>query len=308
MTYDLIIIGGGPAGAAGAVYAARKQLKTLFVTFEWGGQSVVSEKIFNWIGTPALSGFELADNLKKHVMEYKGEFLDVVDGEKVSAVTKSGEHFMVATEGGKTFEGKSVLVTTGSGRRKLPVPGADQFEHKGITYCASCDGPVFAGQDVIVIGGGNAAFESAAQLLAYCKSVTLMNRSDAFRADEITVTKVLAHPNMKVIKNVEFLEVKGGAMANALVYKDNATGQTHELPTGGIFVEIGQIPNNDSVKDLVTLTPDGKIVVDPMNGRTSVPGIWAAGDITNGLYHQNNIAAGDAVKALEDLYIYLKTQ
>lgn len=307
MTYDLIIIGGGPAGAAGAVYAARKRLKTLFVTFDWGGQSIVSEKIFNWIGTNAISGQELADNLKNHVMEYKGEFLDVVDGDKVTKVEKNadGKTFKITTEGEKSFEGKTVLVTTGSGRRKLDIPNADRLEHKGITYCASCDGPLFADQDVVVIGAGNAAFETSAQLLAYCKSVTLLARSDTFRADEITVEKVTAHPKMKVIKNVDLVEVKGEKFAESITYKNKGSEEIHEIKTGGIFVEIGQIPNTDLVKGVVELDKTGKIVVDPMNCRTSVPGIWSAGDATNGLYHQNNIAAGDAVKALEDLYIYI---
>ena len=305
MKYDLIIIGGGPGGTAGAVYAARKRLKTLFITFEWGGQSVVSEKIYNWIGTPEISGFDLAEAFRKHVMEYKGEFLDVLEMEKVSKVEKSESGFSVQTESGKKFEGMSVLVTTGSSRRKLDVKGAAELEHKGITYCASCDGPIFADQDVIVIGGGNAGFESAAQLLAYCKSVTMLLRSDNLRADKITVEKVLANPKMKIIKNVEFLEITGDKMVRTLVYKDKATSETHEIPTGGIFVEIGQIPNSDPVKEIVSLTPEGKVIVDPMNGHTSKEGIWAAGDITNGLYHQNNIAAGDAVKALEDIYIWL---
>jgi alkyl hydroperoxide reductase subunit F len=321
MTYDLIIIGGGPAGAAGAVYAARKRLKTLFVTFDWGGQSIVSEKIFNWIGTNAISGQELADNLKKHVLEYKGEFLDVVEGEKVESVTKSfsevglqnpeksdfkkQEIFEIKTDAGKTFQGKTVLVATGSGRRKLDIPNADRLEHKGITYCASCDGPLFADQDVVVIGAGNAAFETSAQLLAYCKSVTLLSRSDTFRADEITVEKVSANPKMKIIKNVELLEVTGEKFLESIKYKNKGSEEIQEIKTGGIFVEIGQIPNTDLVKGVVELDKTGKIIVDPMNCRTSVPGIWSAGDATNGLYHQNNIAAGDAVKALEDLYIYI---
>lgn len=305
MTYDLIIIGGGPAGAAGAVYAARKRLKTLFVTFDWGGQSIVSDKIFNWIGTNAISGIELADNLKKHVLEYKGEFLDVVDGEKAEKVVKMDNIFEIKTDSGKTFQGKTVLIATGSGRRKLDIPNADRLEHKGITYCASCDGPLFADQDVVVIGAGNAAFETSAQLLAYCKSVTLLSRSDTFRADEITVEKVTANPKMKVIKNIELVEVKGENFAESISYKNKDSAEIHEIKTGGIFVEIGQIPNTDLVKGLVELDKTGKIIVDPMNGRTSVPGIWSAGDATNGLYHQNNIAAGDAVKALEDLYIYI---
>jgi choline kinase len=166
-------------------------------------------------------------------------------------------------------------------------------------------GILFADQDVVVIGAGNAAFETSAQLLAYCKSVTLLSRSDTFRADEITVEKVSANPKMKIIKNVELLEVTGEKFLESIKYKNKGSEEIQEIKTGGIFVEIGQIPNTDLVKGVVELDKTGKIIVDPMNCRTSVPGIWSAGDATNGLYHQNNIAAGDAVKALEDLYIYI---
>ena len=215
MTYDLIIIGGGPAGSGAAVYASRKRLKTLLITSEWGGQSIVSEKIYNWIGTVSLSGNELAENFKKHVLANAGESLEVEEGEKINSISKnltaqaSGNEFSVKTESGKTFTAKTILIAAGSGRRKLKALNADKLEHKGLTYCASCDGPLFADQDVVVIGGGNAGFETAAQLLAYCKSVTLLHRSDTFRADEITVEKVLKNPKMKAIKNVEILEVKG---------------------------------------------------------------------------------------------------
>ncbi|MDQ5954961.1 MAG: NADH-dependent peroxiredoxin subunit, partial [Patescibacteria group bacterium] len=166
MTYDLIILGGGPAGVSAAVYAARKKLHTLFITSEWGGQSVVSEQIFNWIGTPSISGAELADNLKKHVMANVGESLEVKEGEKAIDINKKGDKFLVKIESGVEFETKTVLIATGSGRRKMTAKGADTLEHKGLTYCASCDGPMFSGMDVAVIGGGNAGFESAAQLLA----------------------------------------------------------------------------------------------------------------------------------------------
>ncbi|HXK39917.1 MAG TPA: FAD-dependent oxidoreductase [Candidatus Paceibacterota bacterium] len=179
--FDTIIIGGGPAGAAAAVYAARKQLKTLLIVKEFGGQSIVSPEIFNWIGTPSLSGIALADAFKKHVKEYEGDTLAVREGEWATDVAKTDNIFTVTTNKG-SYESKSVLVASGSGRKKLEVPGALEFENKGVVYCASCDGPLFAGQDVAVIGGGNAAFESAAQLLAYCKSVTLLTRGDAFRA------------------------------------------------------------------------------------------------------------------------------
>ncbi len=303
--YDLIIIGGGPAGVAASVYAARKRLKTLFLTVEFGGQSTVSETIFNWIGTPEIGGAELGSNLKKHAEYYKGEYLDIHEGYKVTKLEKVRNTIKATTEDGKNWEGKTALIASGSGRRKLQALNADVYENKGITYCASCDGPLFADQDVVVIGGGNAAFESAAQLLAYCKSVTLLHRSDSFKADEITVEKVLANSKMKAIKNVEVLEVKGDKFVNAIVYKDRTSGEITELPTTGIFVEIGQIPNTDFIKGTIELDAFGKIPVDPRTQMTKIPGIWSAGDCTDGKYHQNNIATGDAVKALEDLYIYI---
>ncbi len=310
MTYDLIIIGGGPAGTAAAVYASRKRLNTLFITAEWGGQSVVSEQIYNWIGTPSLSGNQLAEGFKKHVLANAGtgQTLEVKEGEKVTAVTKKGDIFSVKTESGEEFSSKTILITSGSGRRKLVAKNADTLEHKGLTYCASCDGPLFEGMDVVVIGGGNAGFESAAQLLAYCKSVTLLNRSDTFRADEITVEKVLKNPKMRAIKNVDILEIKGEKFVEGIVYKDLASNKEIELKVSGIFVEIGQIPNTSFVKDIVPLDEIGRVKIDAWSQKTEVPGIWAAGDCTNVLYHQNNIAAGDAVRALEDIYLYIHTK
>ena len=310
MLYDLIIIGGGPAGAAAAVYASRKRLHTLFVTAEWGGQSIVSEKIYNWIGSTSISGNDLAENLKKHVLANAGagQTLEVQEGEKVNAISKNENIFSIKTESGKEFTAKTILIASGSGRRKLQAKGADRLEHKGLTYCASCDGPLFEGMDVVVVGGGNAAFESAAQLLAYCKSVTLIHRSETFRADEVTVEKVLKNPKIKAVKNVEILEVKGEKFVEGIVYKDKITEKITELKVSGIFVEIGQIPNTSFVKDLVPLDEIGKIKIDFGTQKTEVLGIWAAGDCTNILYHQNNIAAGDAVKALEDIYLHIHTK
>ena len=308
MTYDLIIVGGGPAGTAAAVYAARKKLKTLLITSEWGGQSVVSEKIYNWIGSVSIGGNELAENLRKHVEANAGESLQIQQGEKATSITKNGELFTVGIESGKTFDTKTILISAGSGRRKLEAKNADKFEHKGLTYCASCDGPLFDGQDVVVIGGGNAGFESAAQLLAYCKSVTLLHRSEEFRADEVTVEKVLKNPKMKAVKNVDILEVTGDQFVNGIIYKDKTTGETVELKATGIFVEIGQIPNTDFAKGVVAMDEQNRIKINPLNQKTETPGIWAAGDCTDILYHQNNIAAGDAVRALEDIYLAIHTK
>ena len=304
--YELIILGGGPAGTAAAVYSARKQLKTAIITSEFGGQSIVSELIYNWIGTPEISGQELASNLKKHTLYYKGPFLDIIEGEKIVSITKNENIFTVKSESGKEYTTKTILVATGSGRRKLEAINSDKFEQKGITYCASCDGPIFADQDVVVVGGGNAGFESASQLLAYCKSVTMIHRSENFRADEVTVKKVLENPKFKVITNSEILKVDGEMFVSSVTYKNKITNEEHTIPTTGIFIEIGQTPNTEFMRNIVNIDEFNKIIVDPMTQMSSTPGIWSAGDCTNGKYHQNNIAAGDAVKALEDAYIWIQ--
>lgn len=303
--YDVVIIGGGPAGAAAGVYAARKKLKTALLTKEFGGQSVVSPAIENWVGTPTISGDDLAKALEGHVRVYEKE-IDIVTGTMVTNVEKKDDGFTVSADNGNTYETKTVLVATGGDRRRLSVPGADEFEHKGLTYCASCDGPLFSGQDVAVIGGGNAGFETASQLLAYTKSVTLLQRGPKFKADPVTVEKVLAHPNMTGLLNSEPTEVLGDKFVTGLKYKES--GEEKELAVSGIFVEIGLVPSTGFVKELVDLDPIGRIVVNPKNQQTSVPGIWAAGDCTDELYHQNNIAAGDGVKALEDLYLSLNAR
>ena len=308
MTYDLIIIGGGPAGASAAVYAARKRLNTLLILKEWGGQSIVSPEIFNWIGTPSVSGNDLAKMFKTHVEGYKGDYLTIQENEYVSDLSRSDDgSFSVKTQKA-SYSGKTVLIASGSGRRKLEIPSAEQFENKGVVYCASCDGPLFSGQNVAVIGGGNAGFESAAQLLAYCSSVTLLSHGPMFKADEITQEKVLAHPNMKSIKNAEILEITGEQFVTGLSYKDTVSGETHAIPVSGVFVEIGMLPNTDFAKNVVALDAYNRVIIDHTTNATNVPGIWAAGDCSNVKYHQNNIAAGDAVRALEDIYMFLRAK
>jgi NADH-dependent peroxiredoxin subunit F len=305
---DLVILGGGPAGVSAAVYAARKQIKSILVTNTFGGQSIVSEDIQNWIGTPHISGAQLAKDLEAHAREYAGDILEIRDSTRVTHVEKNGDFFLVHVENRKkettTIETKTVLVTTGSVRRKLEAIGADIFEHKGLTYCASCDGPFFTGQDVIVVGGGNAGLESALQLSAYCKKVYIFNRTEVFRGDEVTLASIKKKENIELVCNVTIDEITGTQFVQGVRYTQ--AGEKKELVVEGIFVEIGQVPNTAYVKDVVEMNPTQNIKVDPRTQRTSNLGIWAAGDCTDGLYHQNNIAAGDAVKALEDIYVWLQ--
>jgi alkyl hydroperoxide reductase subunit AhpF len=308
MTYDLAILGGGPAGVSAGVYAARKRLKTLFITDSWGGQSIVSEGIENWIGTPSITGNDLAKNLKTHLSSYAGDILTINEGERATSLSQNEDKTFTITTSKGNYQAKTALIATGSTRRKLEIPGAVEFENKGITYCASCDGPLFSGKDLSVIGGGNAAFETAAQLLAYAKSVTLLNRGTEFRADAITVEKVLANPKMKAIMNAGLVEIKGEAFVSSLVYEDMESKEKIEIPTEGIFVEIGLIPTTDFVKELIPLNKYNQIPIDPRTQATTIPGLWAAGDCTDVLYHQNNIAAGDGVRALEDIYMHIHTK
>ncbi len=304
--YELAIVGGGPAGAAAAIYAARKRLKTVMILEEWGGQSGVSSEIQNWVGTPAISGADLADSLKKHVMQYAGEFLTILSPVRATGLNPKDMSVEITLSKGGPIVASTVLVTTGANRRKLEVPGAAEYDQKGLTYCASCDGPLFADKDAAIIGGGNAAFETALQLLAYCKTVTLFNRGDSFRADEISVAAALAHPNMRVVKNSDIVAVEGAQFVTGLRWKDVHTSVEALLPVEGIFVEIGLIPNTGWTGTAIEKNPVGQIKVDPRTHQTSHARIWAAGDCTDGLYHQNNIAAGDAVKALEDIYMTLR--
>jgi alkyl hydroperoxide reductase subunit F len=323
MMYDLTIIGGGPGGVSAGVYASRKQIKTLLVTESFGGQSIVSDGIENWIGTIKISGEELAKNMEAHLRAYAGDIVDIKTGSRVEKIEKKkdesgADYFEVTVSGAEpqTYQTRTILVATGSTRRKLDpsIKGSVEFDNKGVTYCATCDGPLFGGTDVVVVGGGNAAFESAAQLASYCKSVTILNRSDVYRADEVTVEKVLGKPNVAGIKNAQLLEVKGDKFVNGIVYKivdpsgDTTKEKIEEKTVSAVFVEIGLIPTTSFVKDIVELDQIGKIVIDPWTQQSKTPGIWAAGDCTNVLYHQNNIASGDAVKALEDIYMHLHTR
>jgi alkyl hydroperoxide reductase subunit F len=308
------------------VYAARKQLKTLLVLKEWGGQSIVSDDIQNWIGTPHISGADLAKSFRTHVEEYAGEFLTIKTGSNAVGAEKinieNQDLVKIKLEDGEEFLGKGLLIVTGSQRRKLEVVGADMYEHKGLTYCATCDGPFYSGMDVVVVGGGNAGFESAAQLLAYCKSVTLLSRTTP-RADAITIEKLNTNPNFKLIVGAIPVEVHGEKFVNGISYK-NEKQEIVKLDVGGVFVEIGQIPATDWAKNVATLDEYGKVRINPWTQKcvndsdknennkleigTDIDSVWAAGDCTNILYHQNNIASGDAVRAVEDIYKTLKTK
>lgn len=307
-TYELLIIGGGPGGVSAGVYAARKRIKTALVTESFGGQSIESEGIQNWIGTINISGLDLAKAMEAHLRAYASDVVNIMSGKRVRSLEKNGDNFKATMETGEEIIAKTVLVTAGSTRRKLDIPGSREFENKGITYCASCDGPLYSDSDVVVVGGGNAGFESAAQLAAYCKKVYILHKNESFKADEVTVEKVLSKENVTPILNAEITSVEGDKFVTAINYRDKTTGTIVKLPVSGVFVEIGLLPQTSFLGEIAEKNQIGQIIVDPKTQRSKTLGIWAAGDCTDGLYHQNNIASGDAVKALEDIYLFLNAQ
>lgn len=301
--YDLVIAGGGPAGVSAGVYAARKKIKTLFVTDSFGGQSLPSAGIQNWIGTKEISGYDLAIALEEHLRAQ--EDIEIIGDDKVAAVEKIAGGFRVKTESGKTYETKTLLITTGSRRRRLGIPGEDRLDGKGVVFCSTCDAPIFKNKVTAVIGGGNAGLEAVQDLLAYASKIYLLERGAALRGDAVTQLRITASPKVEVILNAETKEIMGDQFVSALRYTDIVTKAEKELAVEGVFVEIGSIPNGDFLKGLTALNKFNEVVVDPRTQRTSVAGIWAAGDVSDVLYKQNNIAAGDAIKAVLDIYEYL---
>lgn len=301
--YDLIIIGGGPGGVAAGIYADRKKLKTILITNEFGGQSKVSDEIQNWIGTKSISGFDLAKTLEEHLRAQKE--IEINDNDLVNSVVKTSGGFAVNTEKGKKHETKTILIVSGSHHKQLGISGEDKFNGRGVAYCSTCDAPLFAGKEVAVAGGGNAALEAVVDLLPYATKVYLLVRSDKLKGDPVTQDQIRASDKVQVMFNSEVQEVVGNEFVSGIKYLDKTSNSVKELPVGGIFVEIGSSPNSDFMKGVVDLNEYGYIVTDPKNQRTSAPGIWAAGDVTDCPFRQNNISAGDSVKALLDLYNYL---
>ncbi len=303
--YDLIIIGGGPGGVAAGIYAARKKMKTALVTDSFGGQSLVSAGIENWIGTKVVSGYDLAKSLEDHLRAQKG--IDIIDDDLVASVAKKDDGtFSVTTKGGKTLETKYIILASGSRRRRLGIPGEDKFDGKGVVFCTTCDAPLFEGKDVVVVGGANSALESVLDLIPYASKIYLFVRGDALKGDPVTQDKVKTHPQVEVVYGAVPQEITGDAFVNGIRYLDKATSAEKALPVSGVFVEIGLLPNSDFVKDLVKIDAYGHVIVNAATQETSCPGMWAIGDVTDSLYKQNNISVGDGVKAALNVYDKVK--
>jgi len=302
--YDLIIIGGGPAGVAAGVYASRKRIKTALISTDIGGQSVNSASIENFIGYKALSGLDFARVLEDHLSAQ--DHIDIMLGKTVEAVDATQEGYRVSISGGETLTTKNILFTLGSSYKKLTVSGEKEYEGKGVFYCSICDAPLMKGKDVLVVGGGNSALEAVLDLVPYAKSIQLLNRSDVLRGDEVYQEKIKQYSRVSIHTNTVVEEFIGGQFLQKARVRNTQTNAQEELLVEGVFVAIGYQPNTAMVKDLVVLNERGQIIVDHKTMQTSRAGIWAAGDCTDGLYHQINTASGDGVKAALNIYETLR--
>jgi len=296
--YDLIIVGAGPAGITAAIYAARKRLNFLVITKNVGGQAALSADVETYTGYQYITGFELAKKFEEHIRGFK---IDVKEGEEVVRVEKKGEVIEVKTDKG-AYEAGALIIATGARPRALNVPGETEFKNRGVTYCATCDAPLFADMDVAVIGGGNSALKATLQLMKIARKIYLINKNPRFRGDEVMIEKVEASDKVTILHNTNTLEILGGKMVTRI--RIEREGRREILTVRGIFIEIGYIPNSDLVAGLVERNERGEIVVDDHN-RTNVQGIFAAGDVTTVPQKQIIIAAGEGAKAALSAHEYL---
>jgi len=291
--FDVLVVGGGPAGAAAAIYAARKGIRTGVVAERFGGQVMDTMAIENFISVKYTEGPKLVAALEEHVKEYE---VDVMNLQRVAAVVPGENLHEVRMENGASLKAKTVIVATGARWREMNVPGEKAFRGKGVAYCPHCDGPLFKGKRVAVIGGGNSGVEAAIDLAGVVAHVTLLEFAEDLRADAVLQKKLYSLRNVTVIKSAQTTEVTGTDKVNGLVYKDRVSGTEHRVELEGIFVQIGLLPNTDFLKGTVELSRFGEVIVDA-KGHTSVPGIFAAGDCTTVPYKQIIIAMGEGSKA-----------
>lgn len=305
MMYDLIIIGGGPAGITAGIYTARQKLNILLITKAFAGQ--IARKavaIENYPGFKSISGLDLIRKFESHLKKQKIE----IKLDTVRKVKKYGADFTVLTASKKQYHAKSVIIASGADPRPLEVPGEKKYIGKGVSYCVACDGPLFSGKEVIVIGGGNSGFEAAISLANYVKKVYILESGSKIRADEINQKKAQKTGKVEVVTSARIKQIKGKNFVESVVYKDKQTKKTKVLNIGGVFVEIGSQPANSFVGDLVDFNKKDEIIVDHQTGKTKTKGLFAAGDVDNLSFKQIVIAAGEGAKAALAVSTYLQSK
>lgn len=303
--FDVLIVGGGPAGAAAAVYAARKGIRTGIAAERLGGQVLDTVDIENFISVQKTEGPQFAAALERHVRDYEVDIMNLQRAKALVPAREEGGLITVELESGATLQSKTVILSTGARWRNMNVPGEEQYRTKGVTYCPHCDGPLFKGKPVAVIGGGNSGVEAAIDLAGLVKHVTLLEFGAELRADAVLQKKLRSLPNVTIIVNAETTQVNGdGKKVTGLTYKDRVSGEVKDVALEGIFVQIGLLPNTDWLKGTVELTRFGEVIIDA-KGHTNVPGVFAAGDCTDVPYKQIIIAAGAGATAALSAFDHL---
>ncbi|MGG3556577.1 alkyl hydroperoxide reductase subunit F [Peribacillus frigoritolerans] len=298
--YDVLVVGGGPAGASAAIYAARKGIRTGIVAERFGGQVMDTMGIENFISVKHTEGPKLVASLEEHAKDYD---IDVMNLQRAKRLEKK-DLIEVELENGAVLKSKSVIVATGARWRNVGVPGEAEFKNKGVAYCPHCDGPLFEGKDVAVIGGGNSGIEAAIDLAGIVKHVTVLEFMPELKADAVLQKRLYSLPNVTVLKNVQTKEITGTDQVEGISYIDRETGEVHHVELQGVFVQIGLVPNTDWLGDTVEQTPFGEIVTDK-HGATNAPGVFAAGDCTNNPYKQIIISMGSGANASLGAFDYL---
>lgn len=298
--YDVIIIGAGPAGLTAGVYCARKKLNTLILSKDIGGQAAISSEVDNYLGYHLISGAELVQEFEEHIKEFDIKLELAVE---VKDIKKIEGGFEIVAEN-QNYQSRTVIIASGKVPRRLDVPGEREFLGRGVTYCATCDAPLFAKRDVAVIGGGNSALDAILQLVKIANKIYLINRSSILKGDEVMQEKALALPKVEILYNTEVKNISGKTLVEKIEVLDKESGKTEELEVQGVFIEIGSIPSIDFAKGLIELNEKNEIKVDSENS-TNIPGIFAAGDVTDVLEKQIIIAAGEGAKAALSTYGYL---
>jgi alkyl hydroperoxide reductase subunit F len=303
--YDVLIVGAGPAGAAAAVYAARKGIRTGIVAERFGGQTLDTLGIENYISVQETVGPKFAADLEAHVRAYGVELMNGQRVEKLEPAAQPGGYAKVKLANGAELQGRSIVLATGARWRNVNVPGEAEYRNKGVAYCPHCDGPLYKGKKVAVIGGGNSGVEAAIDLAGIVEHVTLIEFADQLKADAVLVNKLKSLPNVAIHVNAQTTEIAGdGSKVTGLVFKDRASGETHTVPLAGVFVQIGLVPNTEWLRGTVELSKYGEIAVDAKCA-TSVPGVFAAGDVTTVPFKQIVIAAGEGSKAALSAFDHL---
>jgi alkyl hydroperoxide reductase subunit F len=303
--FDVLIVGGGPAGAAAAVYAARKGIRVGVAAERFGGQTNDTMAIENYISVLETDGPKFAAALEAQVRHYGVDIMNLQRAAQIVPATEAGGLVQVQMENGGTLKAKTVILSTGARWRNVNVPGEAEYKNKGVAYCPHCDGPLFKGKRTAVIGGGNSGIEAAIDLAGIVEHVTVIEFAEQLKADAVLVNKLRSLPNVTVHTNAQTTEITGdGSKVNGIRYRDRATGTEHHVELAGVFVQIGLVPNTEFLKGTVELSKFGEIVVDA-KGHTNVPGVFAAGDCTTVPYKQIVIAAGEGAKAALSAFDHL---